>query len=66
MRADWAPLLGLVAAITIMSATGRRHTGKLKRLLAYSSISNAGYLLLGLVRETVMATPPDDLCWSTR
>src|SRR5258705_7047542 len=50
MRADWAPLLGLVAAITIMVgnwAPVRQENSK--RLLAYSSISNAGYLLLGLV-----------------
>ncbi len=40
MRADWEPLLGLVAAVT-------QHNSK--RLLAYSSISNAGYLLLGII-----------------
>src|SRR5258705_10252842 len=50
MRADWAPLLGLVAAITIMVANWAAVTQEnSKRLLAYSSISNAGYLLLGLV-----------------
>ncbi len=50
MRADWEPLLGLVAAITIMVgnwAAVTQHNSK--RLLAYSSISNAGYLLLGLI-----------------
>jgi NADH-quinone oxidoreductase subunit N len=50
MRADWAPLLGLVAAITIMvgnwAAVSQENS---KRLLAYSSISNAGYLLLALI-----------------
>lgn len=50
MREDWAPLLGLVAAITIFvgnwAAVNQENS---KRLLAYSSISNAGYLLLGLV-----------------
>jgi NADH-quinone oxidoreductase subunit N len=49
-RADWAPLLGLVAAITIMVGNWAAVTqDNSKRLLAYSSISNAGYLLLGLV-----------------
>ncbi|HEX9629624.1 MAG TPA: NADH-quinone oxidoreductase subunit N [Pyrinomonadaceae bacterium] len=50
MRADWAPLLGLVAAIAIMVGNWAAVTQEnSKRLLAYSSISNAGYLLLGLV-----------------
>lgn len=50
MRADWAPLLGLVAAITILVGNwGAVTQDNSKRLLAYSSISNAGYLLLGLV-----------------
>src|SRR5882724_10792737 len=50
MRADWAPLLGLVAAITILVGNWAAVTqDNSKRLLAYSSISNAGYLLLGLV-----------------
>src|SRR6266498_3744979 len=50
MRVDWAPLLGLVAAITIMVGNWAAVTQEnSKRLLAYSSISNAGYLLLGLI-----------------
>lgn len=50
MKADWAPLLGLVAAITIMVGNWAAVTqDNSKRLLAYSSISNAGYLLLGLI-----------------
>ena len=50
MRDDWAPLLGLVAAITIFVGNwGAVTQENSKRLLAYSSISNAGYLLLGLV-----------------
>ncbi len=50
MRADWAPLLGLVAAITIMVGNWAAVTQEnSKRLLAYSSISNAGYLLLAIV-----------------
>src|SRR5687768_2876453 len=54
MRDDWAPLLGLVAAITIMVGNWAAVTQEnSKRLLAYSSISNAGYLLLGLVAHNV-------------
>lgn len=50
MRDDWAPLLGFVAALTIMVGNWAAVTQEnSKRLLAYSSISNAGYLLLGLV-----------------
>ena len=50
MRSDWAPLLALVAAITIMVGNWAAVTQEnSKRLLAYSSISNAGYLLLGLI-----------------
>ncbi|HVF57855.1 MAG TPA: NADH-quinone oxidoreductase subunit N [Pyrinomonadaceae bacterium] len=50
MRLDWAPLLGLVAAITIMVGNWAAVTqNNSKRLLAYSSISNAGYLLLGII-----------------
>ena len=46
----WAVLLGIVAAITMvwgnLAALTQKNT---KRLLAYSSISHAGYTLLGLV-----------------
>jgi NADH-quinone oxidoreductase subunit N len=52
MREDWAPLLGLVAAITIMVGNWAAVTQEnSKRLLAYSSISNAGYLLLALIAD---------------
>jgi NADH-quinone oxidoreductase subunit N len=50
MRAEWAPLLGVVAAITIMVGNWAAVTQtNSKRLLAYSSVSNAGYLLLGVI-----------------
>ena len=50
MHVEWAPLLGIVAAVTIMVGNWAAVTqSNSKRLLAYSSISNAGYLLLGLV-----------------
>jgi NADH-quinone oxidoreductase subunit N len=50
MHVDWAPLLGLVAAVTIMVGNWAAVTQtNSKRLLAYSSVSNAGYLLLGVI-----------------
>jgi NADH-quinone oxidoreductase subunit N len=50
MREDWSPLLALVAAVTIMVGNWAAVTQQnSKRLLAYSSVSNAGYLLLGIV-----------------
>jgi NADH-quinone oxidoreductase subunit N len=50
MRHEWAPLLGVVAAVTIMVGNWAAVTQtNSKRLLAYSSVSNAGYLLLGII-----------------
>src|SRR5437660_10317574 len=50
MQIDWAPLLGIVAALTIVVGNWAAVTQEnSKRLLAYSSISNAGYLLLAVI-----------------
>src|SRR3989441_10983044 len=50
MQVDWAPLLGIVAALTIVVGNWAAITQEnSKRLLAYSSISNAGYLLLTII-----------------
>jgi NADH-quinone oxidoreductase subunit N len=50
LRTEWAPLVGVVAAITIMVGNWAAVTQtNSKRLLAYSSVSNAGYLLLGVI-----------------
>jgi NADH-quinone oxidoreductase subunit N len=50
MQVDWAPLLGIVAALTIVVGNWAAVTQEnSKRLLAYSSISNAGYLLLAII-----------------
>ena len=50
IHVDWAPLLGMVAALTIVVGNwGAITQENSKRLLAYSSISNAGYLLLGII-----------------
>src|SRR5580765_8461531 len=54
MQNDWAPLLGIVAALTIVVGNWAAITQEnSKRLLAYSSISNAGYLLLALVANNL-------------
>lgn len=46
----WAALFGVVAAITIVWGNlGALTQNNTKRLLAYSSISHAGYTLLGLI-----------------
>ena len=38
-----------------------------KRMLAYSSIAHAGYLLLGIVAANTPARPPSSsICWRTR
>lgn len=50
LQNDWAPLLGIVAALTIVVGNWAAITQEnSKRLLAYSSISNAGYLLLAII-----------------
>ncbi len=47
---DWAPLLAILAAITIVVGNvGALGQTSLKRLLAYSSVAQAGYMLAGLV-----------------
>jgi NADH-quinone oxidoreductase subunit N len=50
ISADWTPILWLLAALTMIVGTvvGVAQTN-LKRLLAYSSIAHAGYLLVALV-----------------
>jgi NADH-quinone oxidoreductase subunit N len=50
MRLDWVPIITVIAALTMILGTvvGVAQTS-VKRLLAYSSIAHAGYLLVGLV-----------------
>jgi len=50
MRLDWIPIVTVVAALTMILGTvvGVAQTS-VKRMLAYSSIAHAGYLLVGLV-----------------
>jgi len=49
-KADWAPVVAVIAALTMILGTvvGVAQTN-LKRMLAYSSIAHGGYLLVGLV-----------------
>jgi len=50
MQVHWTPILGAIAAATMIagSVLGVLQSN-IKRMLAYSSIAHAGYLLLGLV-----------------
>ncbi len=50
VRAAWEPLLAVVAVLTLtIGNLAAINQTNIKRLLAYSSISHAGYMLLGLV-----------------
>jgi NADH-quinone oxidoreductase subunit N len=47
---DWAPALAALAAVTIVIGNvGALGQSSLKRLLAYSSVAQAGYMLAGVV-----------------
>jgi NADH-quinone oxidoreductase subunit N len=50
LRGEWVPILSAVAGLTMILGTvvGVAQTS-VKRMLAYSSIAHAGYLLVGLV-----------------
>jgi NADH-quinone oxidoreductase subunit N len=50
LRADWLPILSAIAGLTMILGTivGVAQSN-VKRMLAYSSIAHAGYLLVGLV-----------------
>src|SRR5690348_12247194 len=49
-RAVWEPLLSIVAVATLtIGNLAAINQANIKRLLAYSSISHAGYMLLGLI-----------------
>jgi len=49
-RAAWEPMLAAVAVVTLtVGNLAAINQNNIKRLLAYSSISHAGYMLLGLV-----------------
>jgi NADH-quinone oxidoreductase subunit N len=47
---EWSPMLAVIAVVTLtIGNLGAINQTNIKRLLAYSSISHAGYMLLGLV-----------------
>ena len=49
-RTTWAPALATLAAVTIVVGNvGAIGQSSLKRLLAYSSVAQAGYMLAGVV-----------------
>jgi NADH-quinone oxidoreductase subunit N len=50
LRGEWVPILSAIAGLTMILGTvvGVAQTS-VKRMLAYSSIAHAGYLLIGLV-----------------
>jgi NADH-quinone oxidoreductase subunit N len=51
--ADWAPMVAALAAITIVVGNvGALGQTSLKRMLAYSGVAQAGYLLAGVVVAT--------------
>jgi len=50
VRVDWVPLIGVVAVLSMtVGAFAAITQNNVKRLLAYSSITQVGYILLGLV-----------------
>jgi len=53
VRLDWMPVLAILAALTMILGNVVALTQtNLKRMLAYSSIAHAGYLLMGLAAGT--------------
>jgi NADH-quinone oxidoreductase subunit N len=55
--ADWAPIMAALAAITIIVGNvGALAQTSLKRLLAWSSVAQAGYMLAGVVVSSALGT----------
>ncbi len=53
VKADWALLFGVVAVVTMTAGNIAALTqSNLKRMLAYSSIAQAGYMLIGVAAGT--------------
>jgi NADH-quinone oxidoreductase subunit N len=53
MRTDWQPVIMVLAALTlVVGAAGAVVQRDVKRLLAYSSINHAGFVLVGLAAAT--------------
>ena len=68
LQGQWMPVLSVIAGLTMIVGTvvGVVQTN-IKRMLAYSSIAHAGYLLLGIIAANAPARPPSSsTCWPTR
>jgi NADH-quinone oxidoreductase subunit N len=56
LREEWVPALAALAAITmVIGNLGALAQGNLKRMLAFSSVAHAGYLMSGMVGNTEAA-----------
>ena len=54
LRADWRPVIYVLAIVTMLLGAGLAVVQRdVKRMLAYSSINHAGFILLGLQAATV-------------
>ena len=54
---DWPSILALISAITMtLGNLAAIHQNNLKRLLAYSSIAHAGYILVGVAAGSELGT----------
>lgn len=57
LEADWAPVLWVIAALTMIVGTVVGVTqNDVKRLLAYSSVAHAGFLLTGVLGPPAVGT----------
>lgn len=57
LEAFWAPVLAAMAALTMLWGNiGALAQGNVKRMLAYSSIGHAGYILLGILAASDRGT----------
>ena len=57
-QASWGPALAVLATITIIVGNvGALGQSSLKRMLAYSSVAQAGYMLAGVVVATQLGVP---------
>ncbi|MCL4821187.1 MAG: NADH-quinone oxidoreductase subunit N [Vicinamibacteria bacterium] len=56
LREEWVPALAALAAITmVIGNLGALAQGNLKRMLAFSSVAHAGYLMSGMVGQSEAA-----------
>ena len=57
VRFDWRPMMFVIAALTMVVGVVFALTqSDIKRMLAYSSVAHAGFLLTGVVAATTMGT----------